>query len=166
MIYRGRRRIARGAPRGRCASVRNAPWPSDWERMPRIRPAREGGAKPRPEIRNLSRREASPRATPRAAALARGAHLSERDAGGGAGLTDGDGGGCPGRAKQRGGPGGGSGHVRWGPRVSRTARRRRGDLGGGGGVEAARRQRQRREAHAACTRGGNGTVRAIGSSLE
>lgn len=92
MIYRGRRRIARGAPRGRCASVRNAPWPSDWERMPRIRPAREGGAKPRPEIRNLSRREASPRATPRAAALARGAHLSERDAGGGAGLTDGDGG--------------------------------------------------------------------------
>lgn len=35
-----------------------------------------------------------------------------------------------------------------------------------GGVEAARRQRQRREDHAACTRGGNGTVRAIGSSLE
>lgn len=136
MIYRGRRRIARGAPRGRCASVRNAPWPSDWERMPRIRPAREGGAKPRPEIRNLSRREASPRATPRAAALARGAHLSERDAGGGAGLTDGDGG-CPGRARQRGGPGGGSGHVRWGPRVSRTARRRRGDRGGGGGGAAA-----------------------------
>lgn len=164
MIYRGRRRIARGAPRGRCASVRNAPWPSDWERMPRIRPAREGGAKPRPEIRNLSRREASPRATPRAAALARGAHLSERDAGGGAGLTDGDGG--------MSGEGETAGWTRWGIGTRQVGPARQPDSEAsargswGGGVEAARRQRQRREAHAACTRGGNGTVRAIGSSLE
>lgn len=131
--------------------------------MPRIRPAREGGAKPRPEIRNLSRREASPRATPRAAALARGAHLSERDAGGGAGLTDGDGG--------MSGEGETAGWTRWGIGTRQVGPARQPDSegilgGGGGGVEAARRQRQRREAHAACTRGGNGTVRAIGSSLE
>lgn len=105
--------------------------------MPRIRPAREGGAKPRPEIRNLSRREASARATPRAAALARGAHLSERDAGGGAGLTDGDGG--------MSGEGETAGWTRWGigtrqvgparqPDIEASAR---GSGGGGGGAAAA-----------------------------
>lgn len=134
MIYRGRRRIARGAPRGRCASVRNAPWPSDWERMPRIRPAREGGAKPRPEIRNLSRREASPRATPRAAALARGAHLSERDAGGGAGLTDGDGGGMSGEGETAGWTRWGIGTRQVGPaRQPDSEASARGSWGGGGG---------------------------------